>query len=236
MDCLLFAAAEDPAGKAARFLERVADWRRESMICSVEELVSRLLDETELYVEMGAMPGGAQRQANLDALVSKARSYDETGGFGLHGFLKYMDDARDSARLGASQTVQSDVVRILSVHKSKGLEFPVVFLCELNRQFSREGENAPLLLHQELGMGLNFVDETGVKREPLSRRGVLLRNRQQQVEEEMRVLYVAMTRPRRRLVLVATAKNAREALDRPEHLTPYAVLRARSFLAWLLIR
>ena len=235
LDCLLFAAAEDPVGKAARFLGRVADWRRESMICSVEELVSRLLDETELYVEMGAMPGGAQRQANLDALVSKARSYDETGGFGLHGFLKYMDDARDSARLGASQTAQSDVVRILSVHKSKGLEFPVVFLCELNRQFSREGENAPLLLHRELGMGLNFVDETGVKREPLSRRGVLLRNRQQQAEEEMRVLYVAMTRPRRRLVLVGTVKNAREALDRPEFLTPYAVLRARSFLAWLLM-
>ena len=64
------------------------------MICSVEELVSRLLDETELYVEMGAMPGGAQRQANLDALISKARSYDETGSFGLYGFLQYMDDAR----------------------------------------------------------------------------------------------------------------------------------------------
>ena len=235
LDCLLSAAAEDPEGKAARFLGRIEAWRRESMIVNLEELLSRLLDETELYVEMGAMPGGVQRQANLDALVSKARSYDLTGSFGLHGFLKYMDDARDSAKLGASQTVQSDVVRILSVHKSKGLEFPVVFLAELNRQFSRESENAPLLLHRELGMGLNFVDGDGVKREPLSRRGVLLLNRRQQVEEEMRVLYVAMTRPKRRLVLVGTVKNAREALDRPESLTPYGVLRARSFLSWLLM-
>ena len=235
LDCLLFAAAEDPHSKAARFLGRLEGWRRESMISSVEELLSRLLDETELYVEMGAMPGGAQRQANLDALISKARSYDETGSFGLHGFLKYMDDARDSARLGASQTVQSDVVRILSVHKSKGLEFPVVFLSELNRQFSRESETAPLLLHRELGMGLNFVDETGVKREPLSRRGVLLLNQRQQAEEEMRVLYVAMTRPKRRLIMVGTVKDAREVLDRPEALTPYGVLRARSFLAWLLM-
>ncbi len=235
LDCLLAAAAEDADSKAARFLGKVEGWRRESMITSVEELLARLLDETELYMEMGAMPGGAQRQANLDALVSKARSYDETGSFGLHGFLRYMDDARDSAKSGAAQTVQSDVVRILSVHKSKGLEFPVVFLAELNRQFSREGENAPLLLHRELGMGLNFVDGTGTKREPLSRRAVLLLNRRQQAEEEMRVLYVAMTRPKRRLVLVGTVKDAQKVLDRPESLTPYGVLRARSFLSWLLM-
>ena len=235
LDCLLQAAADDPEGKAARFLNRIEGWRRESMIAPVEALLSRLLDETELYVEMGAMPGGPQRQANLDALVSKARSYDETGSFGLHGFLKYMDDARDSAKSGAAQTVESDVVRILSVHKSKGLEFPVVLLCELNRQFSREGENMPLLLHRELGMGLTFVDEDGVKRQPLSRRGVLLSNQRQQAEEEMRVLYVAMTRPKRRLVLVGTVKDAQEALDRPESLTPSEVFRVRSFLGWLLM-
>ena len=235
LDCLLAAAAEDPASKAARFLGRLEGWRRESMIATVEELLGRLLDETELYVEMGAMPGGAQRQANLDALVSKARSYDLTGSFGLHGFLKYMDDARDSAKSGAAQTVQSDVVRILSIHKSKGLEFPVVFLCELSRQFNREGEKADLLLHRELGMGLTFVDESGVKREPLSRRGVLLLDRRQQTEEEMRVLYVAMTRPKRRLILVGAVKNAREVLDRPERLTPYGVLRAKSFLDWILM-
>ncbi len=235
LDTLLAAAAEDPGCRAAQFLDRVEGWRRESMIASVEELLSRLLDETELYIEMGAMPGGAQRQANLDALVSRARSYDEAGSFGLHGFLKYMDDVRDSAKLGASQTVQSDVVRILSVHKSKGLEFPVVFLSELNRQFNRDGEKAPLLLHRELGMGLAFVDEDGIKREPLSRRGVLLLNRRQQVEEEMRVLYVAMTRAKRRLIMVGTEKNAREALDKPESLTPYGVLRARSFLKWVLM-
>ena len=235
LDCLLQAAADDPESKAARFLDRIEGWRRESMICNLEELLSKILDETELYVEMGAMPGGVQRQANLDALISKARSYDETGSFGLHGFLKYMDDARDSAKLGSAQTVQSDVVRILSVHKSKGLEFPVVFLCELNRQFNREGENAPLLLHRRMGMGLAFVDGDGVKRDPLSRRAVLLLNRRQQVEEEMRVLYVAMTRPKRRLVLVGTVNDAQEALDRPETVTPYGVVRARSFLTWLLM-
>ena len=235
LDCLTAAAEENPDCKAAWFLRRIEDWRRESMIVTVEELLSRLLDETELYVEMGIMPGGAQRQANLDALVAKARSYDQTGSFGLHGFLRYMDDARDSAKAGAAQTVQGDVVRILSIHKSKGLEFPVVFLAELNRQFSREGENAPLLLHRDLGMGLNFVDEEGIKREPVSRRGVLLLNRRLQAEEEMRVLYVAMTRPKRHLIMVGTIRNAREVLDRPERITAYAVLQSRSFLTWLLM-
>ena len=235
LDCLTAAAEEDPDGKAACFLRRIEDWRRESMIVTVEELLSRLLDETELYVEMGIMPGGVQRQANLDALVAKARSYDQTGSFGLHGFLRYMDDARDSAKAGAAQTVQGDVVRILSIHKSKGLEFPVVFLAELNRQFSREGENAPLLLHRDLGMGLNFVDKEGIKREPVSRRGVLLLNRRLQAEEEMRVLYVAMTRPKRRLIMAGTVRNAKEVQDRPERITAYAVLQARSFLTWLLM-
>ncbi len=111
----------------------------------------------------------------------------------------------------------------------------MVFLAELNRQFSREGENAPLLLHRSMGMGLNFVDENSVKREPLSRRAMLLLNRRQQVEEEMRVLYVAMTRAKRRLIMVGTTQNAQEALDRPESLTSYGVLRARSFLSWLLM-
>ena len=235
LDCLLLAAEDDPAGKAARFLEDIERWRRESGIVPVEELLSRLLDETELYVEMGALPGGAQRQANLDALVAKARSYDGTGSFGLHGFLRYMDDARDSAKLGASQTAESDVVRILSVHRSKGLEFPVVFLGELNRKFSREGERAALLLHGELGMGLAFVDETGVKRDPLFRRAVKLLGRRQQVEEEMRVLYVAMTRAKRRLIMVGTVKNAQGVLCRPPALTPYAVRGAASFLDWLLM-
>lgn len=235
LDCLLAASQADPAGKVARFLADIERWRRESGIVPVEELVSRLLDETELYVEMGAMAGGAQRQANLDALVAKARSYDGTGSFGLHGFLRYMADAQSSAKLGAAQTAQSDVVRILSVHRSKGLEFPVVFLGELSHKFSREGERAPLLLHRELGMGLAFVDETGVKRDPLFRRAVKLLNRRQQVEEEMRVLYVAMTRPKRRLILVGTMKNAREALDQPPVLTPYAVRGATSFLDWLLM-
>ena len=84
-------------------------------------------------------------------------------------------------------------------------------------------------------MGLAFVDGDGVKRDPLSRRAVLLLNRRQQVEEEMRVLYVAMTRPKRRLVLVGTVNDAQEALDRPETVTPYGVVRARSFLTWLLM-
>ena len=235
LDCLLAAEKAEPEGKTARFLQDIERWRRESRIVPVEELVSRLLDETELYVEMGAMAGGPQRQANLDALVAKARSYDGTGNFGLHGFLRYMADAESSAKLGASQTAQSDVVRILSVHRSKGLEFPVVFLGELNRKFSREGERAPLLLHRELGMGLAFVDGDGVKRDPLFRRAVKLLSRRSQMEEEMRVLYVAMTRPKRRLVMVGTAKNARETLDRPPTLTPYAVRGAVSYLDWLLM-
>ena len=235
LDCLTFAAGRDPDGKAAGFLNKIAAWRQQSRISPVETILVSLLDETGLYEEMGAMPGGIQRQANLDALVSKAHSYDDMGGFGLHGFIAYMDQAKASAKSGAAQTVQSDVVRILTVHKSKGLEFPVVFLAQMNGQFSRQGERAALLLHRELGLGLTFVDPEGTKREPIFRRGILLLNRRQQLEEEMRVLYVAMTRPKRQLILVGTLKDARSALNTPLHLTPYGLLSARSFLRWVLL-
>lgn len=235
LDCLLLSASASSEGKAAKFLNKLESWRQQSLLMPVEELVSWLLDETGFYREMGAMPGGKQRQGNLTALVEKARAYDGTGAFGLSGFLRYMDMAKNSAREGAAPQITTDAVRILTVHKSKGLEFPVVFLCDTARRFNRKDEQESLLLDGELGVSLSFVDGSRTRRIPPVYKAIKLKKRQQQVEEEMRVLYVAMTRPKRRLYLVGIRKDAEKLKDRLPMTTPLGLYTADSPLRWLLL-
>lgn len=181
------------------------------------------------------MPGGKQRQGNLTALVEKARAYDGTGAFGLSGFLRYMDMAKNSAREGAAAQITTDAVRILTVHKSKGLEFPVVFLCDTARRFNRKDEHECLLLDGELGASLSFVDGGRTRRIPPVYKAIKLKKRQEQVEEEMRILYVAMTRPKRRLYLVGTQSNAQDLVDTLSPVTPFGLYTAESPLRWLLL-
>ena len=235
LDCLLLEAQRETQAQAAAFLERLERYRQMSLLLPVEELVSRLLDDTGFYREMGAMPGGRQRQSNLDALVEKARAYDGTGAFGLRGFLKYMDMARDSDKAGAAQSVTADAVRILSIHKSKGLEFPVVFLCDLGRRFNRRDEQESLLLDGDWGAALSFVDKDRVKRVPLLYKAIRLLGRQRQIEEEMRVLYVAMTRPKGRLYMVGSRKNAEVWVRETPPCTPWALYEGDTPLRWLLL-
>ena len=243
LDCLLLEAQRETQGQAAAFLERLERYRQMSLLLPVEELVSRLLDDTGFYREMGAMPGGRQRQSNLDALVEKARAYDGTGAFGLRGFLKYMDMARDSDKAGAAQSVTADAVRILSIHKSKGLEFPVVFLCDLGRRFNRRDEQESLLLDGDWGAALSFVDKDRVKRVPLLYKAIRLLGRQRQIEEEMRVLYVAMTRPKGRLYMVGSKtelhkmlKHMGRSLQRVKDVSILGGSRISMYLSWELAR
>lgn len=235
LDCLLLAASADSEGKSAAFLNKLEKWRQMSLLMPVEELVSLLLDDTGFYREMGAMPGGKQRQGNLTALVEKARAYDGTGAFGLSGFLRYMDMAKNSAREGSAPQITTDAVRILTVHKSKGLEFPVVFLCDTARRFNRKDEQESMLLDGELGASLSFVDGNRIRRIPPVYKAIKLKKRQQQVEEEMRVLYVAMTRPKRKLYLIGTRKDAGKLAESLPTTTPLGLYTADSPLRWLLL-
>lgn len=234
-------AAEAGAGAAlarrcAAFLARVAAWRAESRLVPVEALLARLYDETGLYAEMGALVGGAERQANLDALLARARAFEAGPERGVAAFLRFMDHSKEgNADLGAAQAVGADVVRILTIHRSKGLEFPVVFLCELGRRFRLDGQREDLLLHAAGGIGLRWIDG-GVKRDTAARRALQQRLRREQLAEEMRVLYVGMTRAEHRLVLVGSWKNAARLLAQAEaHPTAAQVLACTAPLQWALM-
>ena len=237
-----FACAQEDSilGKRANaFLESLAKYRAESRLISVEELIGKLLDETGFYEEMGAGVSGAQRQANLNALLDKAHAFESAGSRGVWNFLRHLALAQDNASVGAAQTVTADVVRILTIHKSKGLEFPVVFVAGMGKPFNRMDVNNSLQLHARFGMALRFIDREGaqrVKRDTIARVILSQRVKREQLAEEMRVLYVAMTRARRKLILTACVNKPEEKLAfSPRVPTAWQAIRCSSPVKWLMM-
>jgi len=224
---------------ANTFLDKLDAFRAESRLVTVEELIGKLLDETGFYEEMGAGVSGAQRQANLNALLDKAHAFEAAGSRGVWNFLRHLALAEDNASVGAAQTVTADVVRILTIHKSKGLEFPVVFIAGMGKQFNRMDVNNSLQLHAKHGMALRFIDREGVqrvKRDTLARVTLAQRSKREQLAEEMRVLYVAMTRARRKLILTACINKPEEKLaTSPRMPTAWQAIKCSSPVRWLLM-
>lgn len=237
---LSYAAGGDTLARRARgFLERLDGYRAESRLISVEELIGKLLDETGFYEQMGAGYGGAQRQANLNALLDKAHAFEAAGARGVWNFLRHIDLAKSGASVGAAQTITADVVRILTIHKSKGLEFPVVFVAGLGKPFNRKDVNNSLQMHADYGMALRLIDtENGrsVKRDTLARVVLSQRIRREQTAEEMRILYVAMTRAKRKLILTACLRKPEERLELAQRRpSAWQVLRCSCPAQWLLM-
>ncbi len=228
-----------PAQRVRSFLERLERYRDESRLISLEELIGRLLDETGFYEEMGAGIGGEQKQANLNALSEKAHVFESAGARGIWNFLRHLSLAESRATIGAAQTVTADVVRVLTIHKSKGLEFPVVFVAGLGKPFNRSDVSDSLQMHASFGMALRFIDREGaqrLRRDTLSRVILSQRVKREQLAEEMRILYVAMTRAKRMLILTACLNKPEEKrAAAPLHPTAWQVLKCSSPVRWLLM-
>lgn len=234
LDCLL-AAKERGEKQASDFLEFIAYWQRESRLNSVEELVAKLLEQTAFYDEMGAVQGGEQRQANLDALIDKAAAFDEIGS-GVQGFLSFMEGVEKNARTGAAQMEQADVVSIITIHKAKGLEFPVVFLGNLEQDFVSRDISEPLQVHSRYGAALRFIDTScRVRRDTLRHQILRKELKKESLQEEMRVLYVALTRAKEQLIMVGSLKNAQVAVDNIKEPTKGNLYNAKGYLPWLMM-
>ncbi|HSL93157.1 MAG TPA: 3'-5' exonuclease, partial [Bacillota bacterium] len=211
------ALLEDQLGlKLQDFLARLRTWRQVSRRGSLPELIWKVYRETGYYIFVGATPGGPQRQANLRALYDRACQYERTSFRGLFRFLRFIERLQEAdGDLGSAKVLGEgeDVVRILSVHKSKGLEFPVVFVAGLGRRFNMSDQNRPVLIHKDLGLGPHAVELGSRQRYPtLPRLIIQSRLRREALAEEMRILYVAMTRARERLYLVGSIANREKRL------------------------
>ena len=200
--------------KVSATLDLIESWAQLARQVSMEELLDTLMESVHFRERMSALPGGMQRAMNLDALIERARLFDASGSGGLHGFLTYMDDAASSGELGASQSVTANVVRIMTIHKSKGLEFPIVFLAQLGRQFNAQDERAKVLLHEQCGIGLSFLDTAGFKTETYLKRLIRKKISDASWQEELRVLYVGMTRAKTELYLCGSMTKAAEKIPK----------------------
>jgi ATP-dependent helicase/nuclease subunit A len=199
------------AKKLANFQMDLNRWRDLSVYTPISEVIPMVFDETGYYNLAGAMPGGLIRQANLRILIEKAGEYENTSFKGLFHFIRYMERLQ-RARLGTTfgdarsleqSTDASQFVRIMTIHKSKGLEFPVVFTAMLGRLFNQADERENVILHQALGLGSVYVDtERRIKTNTLPRLALTKKIRLENLSEELRVLYVALTRAKEKLVLV----------------------------------
>ena len=193
------------AGRLHAFEEKMERWRLCARHQGVDRLIERIYAETGFLAQAGALPGGAARQANLHLLVHRARTFMSTQGGSLHAFLRYAarlkagGDSMSASAIGENE----DVVRIMTTHKSKGLEFPVVIVLGMGRRMSVRHQSARLLMHAQLGVGLPCVDtQLSSERDTMLRRAIRQKIGQEQLSEEIRILYVAMTRARERLILI----------------------------------
>lgn len=205
----------DLADRAREFQEDVAAWRDFAVNHGVMELIWKLYRETGYYNYVGSLPGGLLRQANLRMLADRAAEYEKTNYRGLFRFLRYIEDLRRrETDLAAARTLgeSEDVVRIMSIHKSKGLEFPVVIVADLGKGFNLKNASGTFLFHQDLGIGCKLVERSEAGRQIFPTAGwraVAAKITAESKAEEMRVLYVALTRAREKLILTGALTPGR---------------------------
>ncbi len=237
-------ASESP--KATAFRQMLARWRQPGRSNRISQLLQEIYQETGFYQMAGALPEGGQRQANLLFLLNQAKEYESTSYRGLYRFLtfikRYLENGRgtENARtLGENE----NVVRILSIHQSKGLEYPVVFLARMNKNFNTQDCYKDILLHKQLGLGLPYIDrEKKIKYKSLIHQGIADKIYWETLAEEMRLLYVAMTRAKQRLYLVGSCRNLQGLLKNTavtsqiaeKKLPPYLLDRGVNYITWLL--
>lgn len=231
--------------KVQPFMEKLQDWRSLARRGPVSDLIWQLYRDTRFLDFVGGMPGGKQRQANLRALYDRARQYEATSFRGLFRFLRFIERMQDRGDdLGVARALgeQEDVVRIMTIHSSKGLEFPVVFVAGLSKPFNMMDLNKKYLLDKELGFVSKYIDpKKRISYPTLPLIAMKKKMRIEMLSEELRVLYVALTRAKEKLFLIGTLKDAKKSvrewqlfLTNQDWLIPdYDRKKAKCYLDWI---
>lgn len=229
--------------KADTFLQRIGHYRDRTPFTSIRELLQRILDDYDYLNYVTALPAGSKRRANVEMLLTKASAFEKTSYFGLFHFIRYMEQLEKyDVDYGEADTLDenADVVRIMSIHKSKGLEFPVVFVCGLSKRFNMQDANQSLIVDMDLGVAVDYVDSVRrIKNKTLRRAVLSAKMKEDNLAEELRVLYVALTRAREKLILTAVLDKADEKwelaqMTGQERLTYLDFCEAGSYMDFLL--
>ena len=198
-------------------LSDLAAWRQEARLIPLEELVWKLMLDTGFYIAMGAMPSGSRRQANLRALCDKALAYRKAQGGSLYSFVQYIDAVKQhKVAMGQVKMAAEgdDTIRIMTIHKSKGLEFPMVLLAGFCRRLNYTRPGSEIAVHKDIGIGFPLVNyEESWMKTTLIQNIIRVKLHREEVEEEKRILYVAMTRAKDILYILGMVDDFNEAVS-----------------------
>lgn len=236
---------EHTKSKLLHFMEVLTRYRDESSELKIEELIARLYVETGYYRYVMMLPAGAKKKANLELLKKYAAEYETNNHGKLFGFLQYLDKLSETSEgLKEAKLVgtNENLVRIMSIHKSKGLEFSVVFLCDAGKRFNNNDLTKEVLLHSELGLAPDYVDtDQYVKYPTLPKLAIKQQIKAENTSEEMRVLYVALTRAKEKLFITGTMPSVVDTVNKwqlfanreEKAIMPLGIKRGNSYLNWI---
>lgn len=243
--------AEHGEGEALKrrlgaFLHQLEDFREKIPYTAIHVLLRQILEDTGYGDYVAALPGGEQRAANLEMLVEKAVTFEGTSYKGLFNFVRYIEQLKKYAvDYGEADVLEenADVVNLMTIHKSKGLEFPVVFVAGTGKGFNFQDMKNKLVLHSELGVGMEAIDPVARTKSPTLLKIVIQwKETKETISEELRVLYVAMTRAKEKLILTGVVENLEKELEvcqlletqQKEQIPYYYLSKARKYLDWIL--
>jgi ATP-dependent helicase/nuclease subunit A len=227
---------EELKNKLDHFRHLLEAYRNKAKHAPIHELLQELLDQSGYYYYVSAMPGGDRRKANIDMLISQAVHFEKSSYSGLFNFIRYIEKLHKyEVDFGEASTSgeQDNTVRIMSIHKSKGLEFPVVFVAGMSKQFNNQDIRSSIVLHATLGVGPEYIDDKLRTRIPTLLKKVIQKKVQiENMGEELRVLYVAMTRAREKLIMTGYLKSMEEL--KKKEFSFFELSSAKSYLEWIL--
>ncbi len=234
------------SNKIDDFFEKIQKWRQAQEVLGLEELIWKIYEDTGYYEYVSLMPNGALRQANLKMLFEKAKIYESASYSGLFNFINFIERLKQtSGDMSAAKIIgeNEDVVRIMSIHKSKGLEFPIVFLANSSKQFNMMDLKDSIMLDQDLGIGPKYIDYIRkIEFNTMAKEAIKIKSRKEIISEEMRVLYVALTRAKEKLIITGTSKDLEKDLSKKEEIIQmcskekidkYIVEKYISYLDWI---
>ena len=234
--------------KVNKFLTNLDTWRKESEYLSLAELIWKIYTDTGFYNYAGLMPNGILRQANLKMLFERAKEYEKTSFKGLFNFIMFVERLKSgNSDMSSAKIIgeNENVIRIMSIHKSKGLEFPIVFLCSTSKKINMQDLNSNLLLHQKIGIGPQYINyEKMVEYSTSAKDAIKIIIKEESISEEMRILYVALTRAKEKLIITGTSKDHLKELEKKKEilkvynskdgkLNPIILKKYISYLDWI---
>ena len=228
--------------KIDQFLNNLEMWRKEQEYLSLDELIWKIYNDTGYYNYVGLMTNGELRQANLKMLFERAKQCESISFKGLFNFINYIEKIKTSSKDMDSAKIigeNDDVIRIMSIHKSKGLEFPVVFLSGIGKQFNMQDLNNKILLHPEIGIGVKYIDyDMQIEYDTLSKQAMRNQIMLETLSEEMRVLYVALTRAKEKLIITGYSttdkqNGVHDICDKYSELNSILLKKCKTYLDWV---